>query len=75
MKGFPDCANGKQPICQCRRHKRRGFNPRVKKIPWRRAWQLTPVFSPEESHRQRSLARYSPQGHRESDTTKVTEHV
>ena len=35
--------------------KRRGFNPWVGKIPWRRAWQPTPVFLPGESHEQRSL--------------------
>ena len=29
------------------------------KIPWRRAWQPTPVFLPGESHGQRSLAGYS----------------
>ena len=29
--------------CQCRRHQRHGFDPWVGKIPWRRAWQLTPV--------------------------------
>ena len=39
-------------------------------IPWRRAWQPTPVFLPGESNRQRSLAGYSPWGHKESDTTK-----
>ena len=39
------------------------------KIPWRRAWQPTPVFLPGESHGQRSLKGYSPQGHEESDTT------
>ena len=38
-------------------------------IPWRRAWQPTPVFFPGESHGQRSLAGYSPQGRKESDTT------
>ena len=32
----------------------------VKKIPWRRKWQPTPVFLPGESHRQRSPAGYSP---------------
>ena len=32
-----------------------GFNPWVGKIPWRRKWQLTPVFLPEKSHGQRSL--------------------
>ena len=38
-----------------RRHKRHGFDPRVEKIPWRRAWQPTPVFLPGESHGQRSF--------------------
>ena len=37
--------------------------------PWRKAWQPTPVFLPGESHGQRSLAGYSPQGPKESDTT------
>ena len=41
-------------------HKRLGFDPCVGKIPWRRAQQPTPVFLPEESHGQRSLADYSP---------------
>ena len=36
------------------------FDPWVGKIPWRRAWQPTPVFLPGESHRQRSLTGYSP---------------
>ena len=39
------------------------------KIPWRRKWQPTPVFLPGESHGQRSLAGYSPQGRKELDTT------
>ena len=41
-----------------------GFDPWVGKIPWRRAWQPTPVFLLEESHGQRSLAGYSPWGRR-----------
>ena len=41
-------------------------------IPWRRAWQPTPVFLPGESHGQRSLASYSPWSHKESDITEVT---
>ena len=45
------------------------FNPWVGKIPWRRAWQHTPVFLPRESHEQRSLADYGPWGHKESDMT------
>ena len=35
-----------------------GFDPWVREIPWRRAWQPTPVFLPGESHGQRSLAGY-----------------
>ena len=46
---FPGGASGKESTCQCRRHKRCRFNPWVGKMPWRRAWQLTSVFLPEES--------------------------
>ena len=46
-----------------------GFDPWVRKIPWRREWLPTPVFLPGEFHRQRRLAGYSPWGHKESDTT------
>ena len=45
------------------------------KIPWRRAWQLTPGFLPGQSHGQRSLAGYGPQGCKESDTTEATSHA
>ena len=34
--GPPSGTNGKEPACQCRRHKRLGFNPWVWKIPWSR---------------------------------------
>jgi len=37
-----------------------GFDPWVRKIPWRRAWQPVPVFLPGESHGQKSLVVYSP---------------
>ena len=50
--GFPGDARGKEHICPCRRHKKHWFNPWVGKIPWRTAWQLTPVFLPGESHGQ-----------------------
>ena len=46
-----------------------GFDPWVRKIPWRREWQPTPVVLPGESHGQRNLVGYSPWGHKESDTT------
>ena len=58
--GFPGGPTGKQPARQSRRHKRHKFDPWARKIPWRRAWQQTiPVFLPEESHGQRTLADYS----------------
>ena len=55
------CLSGKESTCQCRRCK---FNPWVRKIPWRRKWQPTPVFVPGKSHRQKILAGYSPWGRR-----------
>ena len=45
------------------------FNSWVGKIPWRRAWEPTPVSCLESSHGQRSLVGYSPQDHKESDMT------
>ena len=56
--GFPAGISGKEPTCQCRRHKRHGFDPWVRKIPWKMAWQPTPVFLPGESHGQRSWAGF-----------------
>ena len=44
-----------------------GFDPWVRKIPWRREWPPTPVFLPGESHGQRSLV--GPWGRKELDTT------
>ena len=50
ISGFLSGTSGKQPAYQCRGHKRCGFDPWVRKIPWRRAWQPTPVFLPGEPH-------------------------
>ena len=72
---FPGGAGGKEPACQGRRCKRPGFDPWVRKIPWKRAWQLTPVFLLGESHGHGSLVGHSPRGGKESDTTKVTQHA
>ena len=44
--------------------RRPGFDPWVGKFLWRREWQSTPIFLPGESHGQRSLAGYSPRGHK-----------
>ena len=49
--------------------RRQAFDPWVGKIPCRREWQPTPVLLPGEFHAQRSLAGYSPWGHKESDRT------
>ena len=49
LLGFP---GGSASACNA-------FDPSVKKIPWRRAGQPTPVFLPGESHGQRSLVGYS----------------
>ena len=68
--GFAGGTREKKPACQCRRHKRRKFDPWVGKIPWRRAWQPTAVFLPGESHGQRSLAGCGQWGHEGLDTTK-----
>ena len=52
---------------RCRRH---GFNPRVRKIPWSRKWQPTPVSLPETFRGQRSLAvGYDPRDHKELGMT------
>ena len=71
-KGFLGGSVGKELACnagnclQCRRH---GFDSWVRKIPWRRKWQPTPVFSPGEFHGQRSLVGYSAWGCKELDMT------
>ena len=56
LRGFPSGTSGKEPACQCRRHKRHRFDPWVQKISWKKAWQPTPVFLPGEHHGQRNLA-------------------
>ena len=54
---LPWWLSGKESACQCK------FDPWVRKIPWRRKWQPTPVFLFGQSHGQRSLVAYSPWGH------------
>ena len=55
--GFSGGSVGTESTCQCRRH---GFDPWVRKMPWRRKLQHTQVFLPGKSHGQRSLVDYSP---------------
>ena len=66
LLGFPGGAEVKSVCLQCGRS---GFDPWVRRIPWRRKWQPTPVFLLGESHGWRSLVGYSPTGRKESDTT------
>ena len=68
-QGLPRRHSGKESVCLCKRPRRRAFDPWVRKIPWSRKWQPTPVFLPGEFHGQRSLAGYSPRGRKESDMT------
>ena len=60
-----------ESICQCRR---RGFDPWVGKIPWRKKYLPTPVFLPGQFHGQRSLEGYSPWGHKIFRHTLITKH-
>ena len=59
-------------LLQCRRP---GVSPWVRKIPWRREWQPTPVFLPGGSHGQTSLVGYSPWGCKELDKTEQLTHT
>ena len=89
--GFPGGTSSKEPACQCKRCKRQDMwvrswgredspggghgssIPGVGKIPLQEG--STSVFLPRESHGQRSLAVYSPQGHKELDTTEAIQHM
>ena len=51
------------------------LDPWVGKILWRRAWHPTPVLLPGKSHGQWGLVGYDPRGHKELDTTEVTEEA
>ena len=52
-----------------------GLDLWVRKTPWRRKWQPTPVLLPGKSHGQRSLEGCSPWSHKESGMTEATEHA
>ena len=55
-RAFPGSSDGKESTCSAGDP---GFDSWVRKIPWRRDWQPTPVFLPGESLGQRSLMGYS----------------
>ena len=70
--GLPGWLNDKESACQCRPHR---LNPWVRKIPWSRKWQRTPIFLPGKSHGQRSLAGCSPWGSQRVGRNWVSTHT
>ena len=70
--GLPWWLVGKESarnVGDCLQYGRRGFNPWVRKIPWKRKWQSTLEFLPGKFHRQRNLTGYSSWGCKELDMT------
>ena len=63
---FPHGLDSKESACN---EGDPGSVPGLRRSPWRREWQPTPVFLPGEFHGQRSLVGYSPWSHKRSDTT------
>ena len=72
MIGIPWWLRGESVCPQCGRP---GFDSWVRKIPWKRKWQPTPVFSPGESHGWRSLMGYSPRGRRVGHDWATSPHL
>ena len=72
-RGFPSGAVVKNPPARAENARECRFDPWVRKIPWRRTWQLTRVFLSGKFPGERSLAGYSPWGCKESDTIEHTQ--
>ena len=69
---LPWWLSGKESACQYRRLRRHGFHPCIRKILWRRKWELTPVFLPGKFHGEKSLVGYSLWGCKELNMTEHT---
>ena len=65
--GVPGGSVVRKFACHCKGHQRCGCDPWVRRIPWRRKWQPTPVFLPIESHGQSE-----PGGQRPTGSPRVT---
>ena len=70
--GFPGGASGKEPTCQCRRHKKLEFNPGLGGSAGGGHGNPLQRSCLENPHGQKSLAGYSPWGCTESDMTEAT---
>ena len=62
IRGFPGGSDSKESDCNAGDP---GSIPGLRRCPWRRKWQSTPVFLPGEFHGKKSLVGYSPKGHKE----------
>ena len=71
VRNLPECRfiNAEDIACSLPQSMGDGFHPWVRKIPWKREWQPTPVFLPGEFHRQRNLVGYSLWDGKEAGTT------
>ena len=69
------CSPGGSDGRVCLQCGRPGFDPWVRKISWRSKCQSIPVFLPGKFHGWKSLASYSPWGHKESDMTEQLTHT
>ena len=72
--GFLGGTSDKEPLCKCRSDKICRLNPWVRKIPWKRVWQPTPVFLAGESPWTEETGGLSPQRWKESYMTEVSQH-
>ena len=75
--GFLGGSVGKESACNAgdgRDTGDAGLIPGSGRSPGERKWQTTSIFLPGESYGQRSLAGYSPWGHKESAMTEADEH-
>ena len=64
LLGLPHGSDGRESAVQ-----KTQVQSLVRKMPWRRAWQPTPVFLPAEFHEQKNVTSYSPWGGKELDMT------
>ena len=70
--GFPGGAVVKNLPANAGDARDKGSIPGLRRCPWSRKWQPTPIFLPGKLHCQRSLAGYSPWSRKELDRTVCT---